>query len=326
MSTHWTLNTAGDPLGVFQTFIRALFDAAALDALLIPLRMDVPAVLEPHIVEETELLYEADPFAPLMTLNAAKLAVRFQQGHPQKRFGVVMRPCELRALDELAASEAVDTSRILLVGVDCVGTFPANEIEWRGAIDHLTRETLQFARQGGVDVRRFREACQMCTEPMPASADLTIDFLGLPARKVMTITAPDDHTAASLNLAGITDGPADPAYVEQHQAMRATLYERRGRARARLVNSLSTDLVFDVDTLIDHLADCAPCQECLNTCPIYGTSVSGEGLSRKTVIRWLTACAGCGMCEQTCPEHLSLSRILTRIHDQLTNTLSTSLI
>jgi formate dehydrogenase subunit beta len=319
LTSKWLLKTHGDPLAAVQHFLREVYRTGGLDALLVPVLTGEPVTVEPQIINDPAQITRADPFAPLMTINAARLVADHLQAHPQQRLGAVLRACEIRALREVAGRAQLDLGPVLVVGVDCVGTFSAEDFAWRGSLDQLTREALQFARQGSVAAFRYRPACQTCTEPMPEAIGLTVDLLGLPARQAIVITARDTALAGALSFAEITDGPAPEPLVSQHERMRAALHDRRDRARQRIHEKLATDLSTDVDALVAHLNGCAPCRKCLDVCPIASNDpLLREGkFTHETVTGWLASCAGCGMCEETCPEHLPLAHIFARLRDEL---------
>ncbi len=324
MATHWMLNMRGDPVGTIQQFLRGVYANAGLDAMLLPVRVPGPVAVELHLIDDVEHLADADPFAPLMTVNAARIVSQYVMDHPDRRLGAVLRACEIRALNESALRSGLDLEAILIIGVDCTGTFRAEDFAWRGRPDRLTSEALQFARQGGVAAYRYRPACQICTTPMPESADLTIDLLGLPARQVVMITVHNPAIEQQVSLGTFTDGLATSDLIRQHERMRAMLTARRTRARERVIRTLREDLVMDVDKLVEHLRGCPSCRECLTVCPIYASEAALHGeemLSHEMVARWLASCAGCGMCEEACPEHLPLAAIFARVREELVKAL-----
>ncbi len=318
MTTYWRLDTHNDPLAAIRQFLGRLFERAGLDAVLVPARISTPPGIEARIVRERAGLDAADPFFPVMPTNAVSLAVQFGRMHPDEHLGLVMRACEMRALVEVAGRGEVNLSRCLLLGVDCLGTFPSEDMGWRGSTETLTRETLQFARQGGVAVYRYRPACRMCIESMPEAANLTIDLLGLPTSQQVMITARNGGLAERLHLVEITDGMAPPELRQQHQQVHRAVAQRRARARGRIMHMLEGELLPDVDALIAHLEGCAPCRRCLDICPVY---TAGAGLSRQTVTRWLASCAGCGLCEEECPRHLPLVAIFRRLQEGVSRAL-----
>lgn len=321
MSTRWVLQTHGDPLGTVQVFLNDLYGAAGVDHMLVPVVESDTGSVAPVIVDDADLLRHADPFAPVMTRNSADRAAALSGQYPGEQVAAVMRPCELRALVEMSKRQAIDEEHLLVIGVDCLGTFPVEDDGWLRNIEHLTERALQFCRQGGIAMYRHRPACQSCTTPMAEAADVSIELLGLPAKQMMMVTARDEETARRLHLDQLADDEADDQFVQQRAAMREKISLRRGQARTRQVNSLADDMPHNVDELIDHLTDCMPCQKCLDACPIYAAETAAQGtgysLSRDTVERWLASCAQCGMCEEVCTRRLPLSAIFGQISREL---------
>ena len=324
MSDVWVIQTQADPLGAIRRFLQDLWQQTKLEGLLAPVYQGESGVI-PQLVEKPEHIPEIDPCVPLMPVNAARLVASQARRHPGVRFGAVLRSCEGRALSEIARREALDLSSWLIIGVDCLASFPAEDFDWRlqkaGSIEQLSRENLSHARQGGIALHRFRNACQMCTHPEATKADLSLCLLGLPVKEIILVKAKDAQTASQVGLSQITAGLADPALVAQHEHMLETIHERRTHTLERMISELGTSLPDDVDSLIVHLTNCAPCRECLDACPIYASEVAQLGveqpLTREATMRWLVSCVSCGMCEQSCPNHLPLTAIVRRIKEQL---------
>jgi formate dehydrogenase subunit beta len=315
VTAYWMLETRDEPLRTIHRFLREVFQHAELDRMLIPLRMGGPPGVEPHFIDEPEHLADADPFAPLMTVNAARMIVKHIKANPTKRIGAVLRPCEIRALHQVAQHEGIDLARLFLIGVDCLGTFPTEEFEWRFGIDRLTHKALQFARQGGINPHRLRSACQMCVEPVPEQVNVAVHVLGLPTQQVILISSPSPD---GFILSEITGGAAPTDLIDRHERMPAALIERRKHARERIIQALDTNLAVNLDALVAHLESCDTCQACLAACPTYSTfHTKGQTLTRDSVAEWLLTCSGCGICEEVCAEHLPLTAIFTRIQEEL---------
>lgn len=322
MTTQWMRHTGGDVLGTVQQFIGDLWTQAGLKNIFAPVRAPEATGVQPRLVDDPRLLTEVDPFEPLMTVNAATLISGLARVPQHAPFGAVVRPCEVRALNELARRGEFPREHVVMIGVDCLGTFSEEDYAWRVekfGPERLTREALQFAPQGGVALYRDRLACQTCAGPMPEMADVSLGMLGLHTRQFILVTARDEAMGERLHLSAITDGAASPELIAQHEAMRATLIERRSRTRERIMRLLSNDLPQHISELKAHLADCAPCQQCLEACPLYAVEFSphGNGHATERLSHWLAACVECGMCEQACPKHLPLTTIFERIRLEL---------
>jgi formate dehydrogenase subunit beta len=323
MSTQWILKTKGDPLEALHQFVVKLFTEANLEAMIVP-----PTGREKqHVVTAPDQLDKVNPFQPLMLMNMAKVVPEVLNGHPDGRVGVLLRPCEMRAVTEIASREAFQPDRLVTICVDCLGTFPEDEYEWRaarkGSEEGLAGEALQFAPQGGIAAYRYRPACQMCVNPGATDADVNIGVLGLPVRQKVLVEVKN----GGVDWKRITDERADRDLVAKREVMLAKLSERHAQTRERVINGLSEVLPADVDALLDQFGSCGSCQTCMDNCPIcmvnYPHQVKGRYL-REDVANWMASCAGCGMCEQACPQHLPLSIIFTHVKQKVKETLASA--
>lgn len=321
----WILKTHGDPLGTLRSFIQAVWRESSIDRMLVSLEGADEDSLQPRLLSDPDQMSEVNPFRPVMTLNATRLIPEMVRAYPQAKLGAILRPCEMRALVEVTKHAAFLTENLVTICIDCLGTFPAGEFNWRaqrkGSSSGLTQEALQFARQGGIAAYRYRSACQTCIAPGSGAADLNIGVLGLPVRQCLLVYARDRVIEERLNLKANTIGKSNDQISQQRERMLAKLAVRRARARERVALSVTEQLPADVDTVIRQLEKCGACQKCLDACPICAVIYPRRGAdghyARYDVARWLVSCAGCGMCEQACPNRLPLSAIFGHIRDQL---------
>jgi formate dehydrogenase subunit beta len=260
-----------------------------------------------------------NPFRPLMKLNTARLVVDTAKKRPGKRVGAMLRPCEMRALNEMAARGALRRDDVLAVCTDCLGTFPADEFEWRTERSEkgLTKDTLQFAPQGGISAYRYRPACQMCAEPGATDGDVNVGVFGLPVRQFVLVNAHKE----GLTLESMTNGLADDELVSKREHTLGKISERHVRTRERVLKSLDENLPADVQELLLQFESCDECQACMNVCPICTVDQPRKDdtgkLVREDVVSWLLSCAGCGMCEQACPQYQPLSAVFSHIREQV---------
>jgi len=91
------LKTKGDPLGTVHRFVRDVWQAAGLEALIVPPN----AKGQIHILTDPAGLGDVNPFQPLMLMNMAKVIPDVLKEHKDGRAGVLLRPCEMRALTEI---------------------------------------------------------------------------------------------------------------------------------------------------------------------------------------------------------------------------------
>src|SRR5512142_1870071 len=117
----WPVN-AGNTLGAVRDLFRTLLDQNIVDALLVPVQGANGSVM-PALVKSPTRLDLADPFAPVMAFNSARLVSMLTRDRSSTRLGVVLRSCEIRAVVELAKFNQVKLDHVIIIGVDCLGTF-----------------------------------------------------------------------------------------------------------------------------------------------------------------------------------------------------------
>lgn len=337
MDNYWSLKTHGDPLGKLRGFITQVWQAAQLDGMLVTMDGDGQSSAMPRYTTDRATLAGINPFRPLMEVNAARLIPEMLADHSTTRVGALLRPCEMRAFAEMARHVPLKVDDLLTISVDCLGTLPADEYQWRlerlrqqppeeeqipaAAYDELAHEALKFARQGGVTPYRYRSACQVCRSPEARGADINLHVLGLSIRQQMLLTIADTPLTTSFHPEKLTDGIADQALITQHERITSKISDRHYRTLERINAGLGALLPVDVDALIHQLEGCGDCHKCLDACPICSIDrperLSDGHYDRGGVMRWLVSCAGCGMCEQACPEHLPTSTIFAHIRQIL---------
>lgn len=314
------VETHGDPLGAIQKIIATAWESCALDQVLVSSN----GSSNPHLIDDPTLLDQVNPFRPLMTKNTARFIPQILDSNPEAHLGAVLRPCEVRALEAKRKREKIPSERLLTVCVDCLGTYPKQDYQWRaerkGSPEKLSRESLQFARQGGIAAYRFRSACQACRTPVSSEADINIGVIGLPVRQKILLEL-SNQVDSSLFNGDSGSFQTDQGLLEQRERVIAKLLERITHTRQRLADNLEDILPRDVDALVNQFKSCGECRECFENCPICAADYPAKdqtGFYRRDQVKeWMISCAGCGMCEQACPNHLPLVTIFSHIREML---------
>jgi formate dehydrogenase subunit beta len=322
MDKSWFVETHGDPLGAIQDLIVTTWEEFDLDRLMVSMNGNS----QPDLIDDPGQLDQVNPFRPLMTKNSAKYIPQLLENSPDSRLGVILRPCEMRAWIEVQKREQTPTGRLLTICVDCLGTYPRDDYQWRaqrkGSTERLAWETLHFARQGGIASYRFRSACQACRSPISSLADINIGVIGLPVRQKILIDA-SDQVKTTLLAGGKVSAVSDQDLLEQREYIIARLLQRSTHTRQRLADNLETILPRNVDALIKQFESCGECRDCFVNCPLctadYPARDKSGNYRRDQVKEWMISCAGCGMCEQACPNHLPLVAIFNHLREMLIN-------
>ncbi len=323
MKMQWMIKTHGDPLGTVRDFTKLVWETLDLNRMLVPTNGKAEDT-GPHFIDDTQGLDALSPCTPLMPINAAKLIPELIND-ADASVGAMLRPCEMRTWIEMTKQNGLSTENLLTMSVDCLGTLPMDEYQWRverkGSPKKLAQEALQFSRQGGIVRYRYRSACQVCVSPQATEADINIGILGLPVRQHALITINDEALAEKLNMKKLANDEIDADVLDGHQRVTARLVQRSENTRERIANGLAELLPENVNALIEQLESCGDCTTCMDVCPLcdihYPQRTEDGSLEETEITRWLISCSGCGICEQACHQHLPLTIIFNHIQTQL---------
>ncbi len=333
MAKDFVLDVTGNNAVIsVANFLMDLLEKKALDALL--MQKELPT--GDNVVQSllTSRVDGVNSFAPVMPVNSAIVVSEMTRIKPSdKRIGVVLRSCEIRAMIELVKLQQVSLENVTVIGVDCPGTFSVNDYREkvkRG--EDPTREVLGSIRTGGGPAG-VRESCRVCEYPVPDNCDITIGVFGMDTEKQVLIqanTAGGENITTALGLRALGDGSARTKAVAEINAARI-------KRRDELLTS-TQKAAGGLDNLISYFATCIGCHNCMKVCPICycrqclfeSTTFEHEfsryfrQASKKKSMRlpedtilfhlgrmnhMVASCVDCGMCEQACPSRIELLKI-----------------
>jgi formate dehydrogenase subunit beta len=260
-----------DPIGTFRDFFRDLLEKKVVEALLIPKKLPSGDGYCQTLIRDPELLVDVNPLAPTLPVQSARLISHLTITEPGSKIGAVLKSCEIRAVIELVKFLQVKLDRLILIGVDCLGTYEpssyAKMSQERGEGVSITGRLLKGAHEGRIEPQDgydLRLACQICEYPNPQNADIIIGLFGHDPQREIFIQLRDD-LATEMAQKGIL------AATEEGSSSRDQVLERLTEERVK-----RRDEVFDafrsrvkgLQDLMDALSTCIRCHNCMVVCPI----------------------------------------------------------
>ncbi len=332
----------GDLLATLREFFQSILQLEDISAILVPQHLPMKNVVMPTLVTDPAQLDEVDPLAPVFPLNAAKIVSRLTRKPVGGKVAVVLRPCEIRAFIELVKLKQGRVEEVILVGIDCLGTYKnADYIQIVG--EEKTEITSRFywnvlsGKSEPIEGFDLTPACKSCEHPVPSNADVLIGLFGVDTNKNLLVqaqTPKGEDLYDSLDLSGAEEPPERAGAVESLIAERTAYRDKLFAATTEATNSL--------EKLTTYFANCVNCYNCRVACPVcyckecvFVTDVFNHDpvqflrwANRKGVIKMptdtifyhitriahmSTACVGCGQCTNACPNDIPVMELFRTV-------------
>jgi len=334
----------GEILPAIRAFLNSLLQRKLVDALLVPLELPAGDNVVPTLVHDPAKLQMANPLAPVMPLNSARLVsnITLVSSSPN-RLGVVLRSCELRALIELVKLKQASLENLLLIGIDCPGTYSRDDYE--KFVQETKTPVTDFLNkfQKGEEDTLLRKACQVCEYPVPTNTDLTIGLIGVDFNKGILLQANTPEGEKIIEALGLEEGNS-----REREAAISRLVDQRAKRREQFLKQVQED-VSGLEKLLTALAPCINCHNCKTVCPLcyckecffdspvfefeaekYLSWAQRKGALRMPVDTLLfhltrlnhmvSSCVGCGLCTEACPNNVPVFDIFRLVGEQVQKT------
>ncbi|MBN1390672.1 MAG: Coenzyme F420 hydrogenase/dehydrogenase, beta subunit C-terminal domain [Candidatus Thermoplasmatota archaeon] len=322
----------GDAPRTVNEMLRRLLIDKKVDAILAMTETPSRKSAFPTMVSDPEKL-ATNVFTPLLPVSTGTMVSRITKLRGVDRpLAVVLRSCELRALTELVKLNQADLRNIVLIGVDCLGTFPMNTYSSFPGKDTPTETLLK-----GENAEKYmRSACLNCKDPTPKNADIVIGVFGADPGKELFIGARTEKEEALLKGLGLKDVKDDKGRKKAVDEIR----KMKDSRRELFIKEKSG--IKGMDKLSEFFDTCVNCHNCMKACPIcyckeclfesavfdleagkYMGKADAKGAYKTPVDsilfhitrfnHMILSCVECGLCEQACPSNIPLMDIIVPI-------------
>jgi len=319
-----------DMVGSANDFLRHLLSSGKIQALLVPQNTPSKKIAFPVLISDPKKLH-ADIVAPILPASTATIVSKMTKVQPpSKPIGVVMRSCQIRALIELVKLNQASLTNIVIIGVDCPGTFPINTYTEFPEKKTPTEFLLEaWTKKSDEAEKYFRSACQVCKDPIPTNADIILGFYGADIEKEILVEAYSEIGKNILKELPLEDEKEGKGREKAVQEL------REEKAKKRAVYLKEKEGLKGIDKVSEFFDKCVNCHNCRQACPIcyckeclFDSSVfdaEAYKFLRRAEIKGLfkmpndallfqlgrmnhmiLSCVECGLCEQACPNNIPL--------------------
>jgi formate dehydrogenase subunit beta len=282
-----------------------------------------------------------------MPVNSARLISQLTDQNPGIKLAVVIRNCEIRAMNELIKLKQINNDNLVVIGVDCLGTYSLPDYAKMSAeAENITLELLKDIKENKGACREgfnIRPTCAICQFPIPKSetTDLSIGIIGIDLSKEILVQANSPKGEEIMTQLGKTEIELPPSRAPAVAAYEQKNAEARKEAIKAILESIDS-----MPKLLDAISTCIKCYNCREACPIcyckeciFDTQAMNPApiqilnkAEKKGILKvpmdtllyhitrmnhMITSCVGCGMCESACPNEIPVARLFTSLGDEI---------
>jgi len=328
---------ARNPEGAVRGLLARWLKESKLSAILAP-AYSATGTATMALFSSPDKLAEAAPLLPAMGVNAASIVAEIaREASPNAKVGLFLRSCELRAVVELVKLKQVAPDSLVLVGVDCPGTYKAAGFRnVRGKDEDFDNKHVR-EQSGYAENVNFRTGCQMCEYAKPLVFDLNVGFIGMDTDKELWLEAATDKGKALLDGVEVQ---AQDEPEKRKKALESLSASRKSKTAAR-IEELDKAMM-GPEKLVEYFSDCLDCHNCMKVCPVcycrecffdsdtFQRDIAEhvrvslrKGATRmpsETLLFHLTrmnhmmaSCVQCGICEDSCPVTIGLATLFKKV-------------
>lgn len=319
-----------DVVASTNDFLKHLLASGKIQALIVPHNTPSKKVAYPVLITDPKKLH-ADIIAPILPVATATMVSKMTRIQPPtKPIGVVLRSCQIRALMELVKLNQANLTNVLIIGMDCPGTFPINTYAEFPEKTTPTQVILEALIKKSDDAEKYlRSACRICKDPVPTNADIVLGFFGADIEKEIIVEAHSEAGKDLLKDIALEDEKEGKA---REKAVK-DIHEQKHKKRSAFLKE--KEKLKGIEKIAEFFDKCVNCHNCRQACPIcyckeclfdsavfdaeaykFVRRAENKGLFKLPsdallfqlgrMNHMILSCVECGLCEQACPNGIPL--------------------
>ncbi len=297
----------------------------------------IPAVYEKEEDIKTFPLTNLIAYGYARTDSAAKYLHKTLKGALNEKVAVIARPCDTRALIELAKIRQVNLENLFIIAFEDRGMIPSASKDIKKVKDiDPAKVVKEKVGDNGLILKlddgkvkevpiNVAENCSRCNRKVPVVADLGITDLVMPIDSDEIILKV--YTEKGSDLVEKSKIKTKPLPNDIKQNLVDKIKEIKDAALAKRAKDLEEWDKLSQTEKIERLQKCTMCGMCIRGCPVCycvdcilqkkrkEKTINKETYQLTRIAHVADRCVECGNCDNNCPMNLPLSLYFQSLND-----------